>query len=139
MLFIKELTLKSTDAKDLANTDRLIKEALKKKKIKDIEADQRQEVAQDPLITGKDKKLSFERLVIRPSIQTKKTTGTVEVYPNGIRFHAAKSGGKVDISFKNIKHAFFQPCEDDLIVLLHFRLHQPVQVGTKKSIDVQFY
>ena len=69
MLFIKELTLKSTDAKDLANTDKLIKDALKKKKTKDLEAEQRQDYTQqEALVTTKGKRLSFERLVIRPSI-----------------------------------------------------------------------
>jgi len=43
----------------------------------------------------------------------------------------------VDITFKNIRNAFFQPCEDvDIIVLIHFRLKAPILIGNKKHLDV---
>jgi nucleosome binding factor SPN SPT16 subunit len=37
------------------------------------------------------------------------------------------------VIFRNIKHAIFQPVENDLIVLLHFTLYNPIMVGNKKS------
>lgn len=46
----------------------------------------------------------------------------------------------MDIAFSNVKHAFFQACGDDeLIVIIHFHLHTPIMVGTKKVQDVQFF
>jgi len=48
-------------------------------------------------------------------------------------------GHKVDITFRNIRHAFFQPCENDLVVLLHFRLKHAILVGPKKTLDIQVY
>ena len=40
---------------------------------------------------------------------------------------------------RNIKHAFFQPAENEMITLVHFHLHDPIMVGKKKTQDVQFY
>jgi nucleosome binding factor SPN SPT16 subunit len=78
-------------------------------------------------------------LAIRPSIQGKKTVGYLETHCNGFRFLSAK-GQVIDITFSNIRNAFFQPCEDvDIIVLIHFRLKAPIMIGQKKHLDVQFY
>lgn len=46
---------------------------------------------------------------------------------------------KVDILYKNIKHAFYQPCDDELIILVHFNLFKPMMIGKKKTWDIQFY
>ena len=34
---------------------------------------------------------------------------------------------------RNIKHAFFQPAENEMICLLHFNLRNPIMVGKKKT------
>jgi len=87
----------------------------------------------------KGKKEVLENLVIRPNIVGKKTVGNLEIHNNGVRFLSQK-GHTVDIPFSNIKHAFFQPCaEDELIVIIHFNLKIPILVGTKKVQDVQFF
>lgn len=31
-------------------------------------------------------------------------------------------GDKVDILYNNIKHAIFQPCDGEMIIVLHFHL-----------------
>lgn len=42
--------------------------------------------------------------------------------------------------FSNIKHLFFQPCQHELIVIIHIHLKDPIIVGNKKKTkDVQFY
>jgi nucleosome binding factor SPN SPT16 subunit len=46
---------------------------------------------------------------------------------------------QTDVLYKNIQHAFFQPGEGELIVLLHLHLRYPILVGKKKVKDVQFY
>merc|ERR1711909_196539 len=48
-------------------------------------------------------------------------------------------GDKVDILYNNIKHALFQPCDGEMIILLHFHLKNPIMFGKKKQQDVQFY
>ena len=39
----------------------------------------------------------------------------------GFRFTSVR-GDKVDILYNNLKHAFFQPCDGEMIILLHFHL-----------------
>jgi nucleosome binding factor SPN SPT16 subunit len=80
----------------------------------------------------------LSHLSIRPALGGRKTVGVLEAHPNGFRFTTNKKG-IVDITYKNIKHAFFQPCENDAIILIHFNLHQPLVVGKKKTFDVQFF
>jgi nucleosome binding factor SPN SPT16 subunit len=42
--------------------------------------------------------------------------------------------------FSNVKHLFFQPCQHELIVIIHIHLKDPIIVGNKKKTkDVQFY
>jgi len=45
----------------------------------------------------------------------------------------------VDIMYNNIKYAIFQPCENEIMVLVHFHLKNAIMVGKKKHIDIQFF
>jgi len=76
------------------------------------------------LIPLKDWKIQMDNFFIWPAISSKKTSGAVETFSNGIWFNPWTGGAPVDINFSNIKHAFFQPCEEDLIVILHFNLYK---------------
>jgi hypothetical protein len=53
--------------------------------------------------------------------------------------YSTPKGEVLDVMFRNIRHAFFQPAENDMITLLHFHLINPIMVGNKKTSDVQFY
>lgn len=77
-------------------------------------------------------------LYIRPNIVTKRMTGSLEAHINGFRYTSVR-GDKVDILYNNIKSAFFQPCDGEMIILLHFHLKHAIMFGKKKHIDVQFY
>lgn len=50
-----------------------------------------------------------------------KILGTLEAHSNGFRYTSVR-GDKVDILYNNIKNAFFQPCDGEMIILLHFHL-----------------
>lgn len=105
---------------------------------------------------------------VRPNVGGKKAAGTLELHTNGLRFQApsrrrcsppasrrppappappppppppaqAPRGEKLDLLFNNIKLAFYQPAEKEILVLLHFHLHNPIMIGKKKTKDVQFY
>jgi len=76
-------------------------------------------------------------LFIRPNISGHRTPGILEAHVNGFRFTTSK-GIPVDILYKNIKHAFFQPCDHEQIILIHFNLHNAIMIGKKKTNDVQF-
>jgi nucleosome binding factor SPN SPT16 subunit len=41
--------------------------------------------------------------------------------------------------FSNMKHLLFQPCDGELIVVLHIHLKNPILIGKKKAKDIQFY
>ena len=142
---LKHLTLKSVSRDDrLVQASKKIKECMKN--LKQMESDQqakadhKDEVKLEQITQykGMQRKV-MENLVIRPNLTGKKTVGSLEIHENGVRFNSSK-GQKVDICFSNVKHAFFQPCAaDDLIVIIHFTLKQPIRIGDKPASDVQFY
>jgi len=48
-------------------------------------------------------------------------------------------GDVLDVMYSNVRHAFFQPAEKEMITLLHFNLKNPIMVGKKKTADVQLF
>ena len=50
-----------------------------------------------------------------------------------------QGGESLDVTFSNIRHAFFQESDNELITLVHFTLKDPIMAGKKKVTDVQFY
>jgi nucleosome binding factor SPN SPT16 subunit len=77
-------------------------------------------------------------LTMRPVIAGRKTMGNLESHSNGLRFISARNE-VVDVMYNNIKYAIFQPCESEIMVLIHFHLKNPIMIGKKKHNDVQFY
>jgi len=67
--------------------------------------------------------------------------GKLEIHSNGIRYQSPLSTTqRVDILFSNVRHLFFQPCQHELIVIIHIHLKDPIIIGNKKKTkDVQFY
>ncbi|CAG9332559.1 unnamed protein product [Blepharisma stoltei] len=137
--YLKELTFRSSNPKNLNNAFRLLKELIKRVKVKEFEEIEKSSlVDQERLMIIKGKRPMLPDVTIRPNISGKKTQGSLEGHQNGLRFTSSK-GEKLDIIYSNIKHAIFQPVENELIVLLHFHLHNSIMVGNKKTVDVQFY
>ncbi|XP_053994526.1 FACT complex subunit spt16 isoform X1 [Hylaeus volcanicus] len=148
--FVKEVTYRSTNTKEpgeisapssnLNTAFRLIKEV--QKKFKNREAEEREKedlVKQDTLILSQNKgNPKLKDLYIRPNIVSKRMTGGLEAHVNGFRYTSVR-GDKVDILYNNIKNAFFQPCDGEMIILLHFHLKHAIMFGKKKHVDVQFY
>uniref|UniRef100_A0A6M2DW00 FACT complex subunit n=1 Tax=Xenopsylla cheopis TaxID=163159 RepID=A0A6M2DW00_XENCH len=148
--FVKEVTYRSTNTKEpgeisppssnLNTAFRLIKEV--QKKFKNREAEEREKedlVKQDTLLLSQNKgNPKLKDLYIRPNIVTKRMTGSLEAHINGFRYTSVR-GDKVDILYNNIKSAFFQPCDSEMIILLHFHLKHAIMFGKKKHVDVQFY
>merc|ERR1712038_1568576 len=96
-------------------------------------------VEQDSLVLSSSKgNPKLKDLYIRPNIVQKRLSGILEAHMNGFRYTSIR-GDKVDILFNNIKHALFQPCDGEMIILLHFHLKNPIMFGKKKQSDVQFY
>nr|CAI5822103.1 unnamed protein product [Callosobruchus analis] len=148
--FLKELTYRSTNTKEpgeisppssnLNTAFRLIKEVQRKFKTREAEEKEKEDlVKQDTLVLSQNKgNPKLKDLYIRPNIVTKRMTGSLEAHTNGFRYTSVR-GDKVDILYNNIKNAFFQPCDGEMIILLHFHLKHAIMFGKKKHVDVQFY
>lgn len=137
--FLKELTFRSNDSRSLSNINKRIKEHLKK--MKQLEKEREQNITlskQEQLSFNKGKRIVMEPLIIRPNITQRKVVGTLEAHHNGVRY-TSNNNDKIDLNYHNIKHCFFQPCDDELIILVHFSLHNNVVIGNKKVKDIQFY
>jgi nucleosome binding factor SPN SPT16 subunit len=136
---VRELTFKSTNPA-LGEMVKKIKELQKKARLAIEEQLENEEMKeQEALVLIKGTKPVLPDILIRPVLSGKKSVGTLECHQNGLRFYT-KQGKKVDISFNNIKYAFYQPGEGDMMALLHFNLKAPIVVGDKKKTsDIQFY
>lgn len=75
---------------------------------------------------------------MRPVFAGRKTQGNLEAHSNGLRFISTRQE-VVDVMYSNIKYAIYQPCENEIMVLIHFHLKNPIMIGKKKHKDVQFY
>lgn len=70
----------------------------------------------------------------------KRLAGKVEIHQNGVRYQSPiNPQQRVDVLFSNVKHLFFQPCDHELIVIIHLHLRDPIMIGKKKTKEVQFY
>lgn len=148
--YIRELVLRSSNIKipgeaapnstNLNTAFRLIKDLHKKLKTKEAEEKELEGIVkQEDLVVNISKNLPrLKDLYMRPSISNRRMTGNLETHINGFRYSTIK-GENVDVLFANIKHAFFQPCDGEMIILLHFHLKNAVLIGKKKHFDIQFY
>lgn len=148
--YLKELTYRSLNIKEpgeisaasanLNTAFRLIKEVQKRFKTREAEEREKEDlVKQDTLVLSQNKgNPKLKDLYIRPNIVTKRMNGSLEAHNNGFRYTSVR-GDKVDILYNNIKTAFYQPCDAEMIILLHFHLKHAIMFGKKKHVDVQFY
>ena len=140
--FMREATFRSADGKHTSNVITEIKSLRAAAKARATETAQRASlVRQDALKLTKGRVLRLIDVWVRPAFggRGRKLAGTLECHVNGFRYSTAKSEERLDIIFANIRHAFFQPSERELITLLHFHLIDPIMVGKKKTRDVQVF
>jgi len=82
----------------------------------------------------------MDNVFVRPAMDGKRVPGKVEIHQNGLRYQSPlQQLQRVDILFSNVKHLFFQPCQHELVVIIHVHLKDPILIGKKKTKDVQFY
>uniref|UniRef100_A0A6G1S525 FACT complex subunit n=1 Tax=Aceria tosichella TaxID=561515 RepID=A0A6G1S525_9ACAR len=148
--FLKELTYRSyalkeqgevnPPAQNLNDSFVAIKTVQKKYKTRiDEEKELEGVVKQDTLMIANNKVgPKLKDLYIRPNIYQKRISGSLEAHVNGFRFTSIRND-KVDILYNNIKHAIYQPCDGEMIILIHFNLKSPIIINKKKQFDIQFY
>ncbi|XP_071716737.1 FACT complex subunit SPT16-like [Rutidosis leptorrhynchoides] len=143
-IFLKEVSFRSKDARHISEVVQQIKTLRRSVVSRESERAERASlVTQERLVLAgnKFKPIRLPDLWIRPPFpgRGRKLPGTLEAHDNGFRYATSRNDERVDILFGNIKHAFFQSAEKEMITLLHFHLHNHIMVGNKKTIDVQFY
>ncbi|KAJ7963221.1 FACT complex subunit SPT16 [Quillaja saponaria] len=143
-IYLKEVSFRSKDPRHISEVVQLIKTLRRQVVARESERAERATlVTQEKLqLAGnRFKPLRLTDLWIRPVFggRGRKLPGTLEAHVNGFRFSTTRPDERVDIMFRNIKHAFFQPAENEMITLLHFHLHNHIMVGNKKTKDVQFF
>lgn len=114
------------DVKDLIKSYKL-KQSMKAKEII---------MRTDEVLEGKIKELNNVKL--RPTLEGRKSEGQLTAYQNGFRF-VTKSQKSLQIFNSNIRHAIFQPCEDNMIVLIHFLLRKPIVIQKQLTDHIQIY
>lgn len=138
--FIREMTFRSLDGNNLVSAFRQISELRKRARAKEIrETEEQNLVKQEKLVRTKNERVPrLSDLTMRPVFAGRKTQGNLEAHTNGLRFISTRAE-VVDIMYNNIKYAIFQPCENEIMVLVHFHLKNAIMVGKKKHIDIQFF
>lgn len=139
-MFIKELTFRSLDGKNLPTVYQQFQELRRRIRQREQKAEQEKDlVVQTKLIRIKDQRVPrLQEVTMRPQLSGRKCIGTLEAHQNGLRFTSSKAE-ILDVMYGNIKHAIFQPCERTTMVLVHFHLKDFILIGKKKHKDVQFY
>jgi nucleosome binding factor SPN SPT16 subunit len=139
-VFIKELTFRSHDGKNLSSVYQQFQELRRRVRQREQKAEQEKDlVIQTKLIRIKDQRVPrLQEVTIRPQLSGRKCVGTLEAHQNGLRFTSSKAE-ILDVMYTNVKHAIFQPCDRTTMVLVHFHLKDFIMIGRKKVKDVQFY
>ena len=133
--FVRALTYKSADSYRLTEIYKSILELKKNVAKRELEKKERADIVeQASLIEVKGKRpIRLADVLARPNIDTKRAPGELEIHVNGLRFQSPlRTDVKIDVLFSNIKHLFFQPCEGEVLVLLHVHLKNPILIGKKK-------
>jgi nucleosome binding factor SPN SPT16 subunit len=143
-IYLKEASFRSKDSRHISEVVQSIKALRRQVVARESERAERATlVTQEKLqlANNRFKPIRLPDLWIRPAFggRGRKIPGTLEAHVNGFRYSTTRSDERVDVMFANIKHAFFQPAENEMITLLHFHLHNHIMVGNKKTKDVQFY
>lgn len=138
--FVRSLTFRSKDTDRMDEISQQIAELKKSTVRREQEKKEMEDVVeQDKLTEIRNRRPHrMETIFLRPGLEGKRLAGALEIHQNGLRYQHP-GGQKVDVLFSNVKHLFFQPCDHELIVIIHVHLVNPILVGKKKTRDVQFY
>ncbi|KIJ60617.1 hypothetical protein HYDPIDRAFT_32041 [Hydnomerulius pinastri MD-312] len=139
--FVRSVTYRSLDGHRF---DQVSKQITDLKKEVNKREQQKKELAdvieQDVLVEIKGRRPhKLPEVFVRPALDGKRLPGEVEVHQNGLRYQSPMGSQKIDVLFSNIKHLFFQPCDKELLVIVHVHLKAPIMIGKKKAHDIQFF
>lgn len=139
--FIRSVTYRSADSHRF---DTISKQITDLKKEVNKREQQKKEMAdvieQDVLVEIKGRRPhKLPEVFVRPALDGKRLPGEVEIHQSGLRYQSPMGSQKIDVLFSNIKHLFFQPCDKELLVIVHIHLKAPIMIGKRKAHDIQFF
>ena len=135
--WVKVLSFRARNGENLRNVERIVKAIQKRMRAKVRDDRELLDIVQQAPLAVSARKVSLTDLEMRPNLAGRKTTGACEIHKNGIRFRSNR-GEKLDVLFKNMKHAVFQPCgSSNSDVTIHIQFHQPLMMGKKKRTCVR--
>ncbi|KAK9807391.1 hypothetical protein WJX73_010932 [Symbiochloris irregularis] len=139
-MLLKELSFRTSDLRHASKAVQEIKGLRSQVNAREKERAERATLVQQEALNTRGRFLTLPDVWIRPNFGGKgrKMTGQLSAHQNGFRYTTPKQE-RLDIMYRNIKHAFFQPAKGEMITLLHFHLRNPIMVAKKKTADVQFY
>ncbi|KAI9199412.1 FACT complex subunit-domain-containing protein [Polychytrium aggregatum] len=140
--FIRSLSFRSSDHYRFNEIFKQINDLKKESQKREAERKEKADlIEQDRLVEVKGRRpLRLPEVYARPVVESKRVPGDLEIHINGIRYQSQlKSDQRIDILFSNIKHLFFQPCDNELVVIIHVHLKNPIMIGKKKTKDIQFF
>jgi len=152
LTFLREISFRATDVANLQMVHKSIADMRKLYTVAEKERQATAEVEVQPdLKLNPNRGPRLQNVRIYPNLQARgrKTEGDLEAHLNGFRFTAKKDKNNasmpaasriVDIIYKNIKHAFYQPSnKHSTLIILHLRLRAPIMINKAAHKDVQFY
>ncbi|KAI5983780.1 FACT complex subunit SPT16 [Pisolithus albus] len=140
--FIRSVTYRSADSHRF---DTISKQITDLKKEVNKREQQKKEMAdvieQDVLVEIKGRRPhKLPEVFVRPALDGKRLPGEVEIHQSGLRYQSPMGSQKIgELTFTNIKHLFFQPCDKELLVIVHIHLKAPIMIGKRKAHDIQFF
>ena len=147
LMYLREISFRAQEPQNLQMVHKQINDMKKAFASAEKEKKARDElVPQEALRINPNRGPMLKSLKIYPNLQArgKKTEGTLEAHVNGFRFTMNKAPSPdlkhVDILYRNVKHAFFQQSNNSsTLILLHFRLKNPIMIGKQSTKDIQFF
>lgn len=139
-VFVRELTYRSTNPAGLSKVFADFKELKKRMASRQKEHDVKDSLVEQAslVLNERGPVPRLKDLSVRPAITRRRVTGTLSAHVNGFRYAVANEK-PIDIIYKNIKAAFFQAAEGTINVLVHFELHNPIFIDSKKSKTTNFF
>ncbi|EIE81524.1 hypothetical protein RO3G_06229 [Rhizopus delemar RA 99-880] len=139
--YVRALTFRSADTHRMAEIFKSITDMKKEATKKEAERREMADVVDQGtlnIIKGR-KPHRLSDVYVRPLTESKRLPGELEIHHNGLKYQSIRSDSSFNILFNNVKHLFFQPCDNELLVLIHVHFKNPILIGKKKTKDIQFY
>ena len=117
LAYVRELSFRSRDPRNLTHQHRMIKELQKRVRQREKkDADEKDLVKQAELIklsasSNLGRRPILDGVNIKPQLHSGRCQGRLRAHKNGLQFVSSNNAKSLDIIYANVKHLIFQPCK----------------------------